>query len=209
MKKHTTFFLLLFLGTALTNNALAEGAGLNINLSNFDLRVEYNDNVPDEISGMQYIRTPDGLLFDLIALIQKNKDPLAKSNKQIRAEIDSYNRYILVSIQEPEYKEILHLENIKSLDKDSLLKGICEASGIALCDCKGKLDATYVYRSNIPLGKENADLIEFGVFPGNNKRIYTLTSQWKPVSSKSQQPVFRKIDIVRQSIDRYFDALSE
>ena len=167
MKKRMTFLLLLCLDMAFMNDALAEGAGLNINLSNFDLRVEYNDNVPDEISGMEYVRTPDGLLFDLVAIIQKNKDFLAKSNKHIRAEIDSYNRYILVSIQEPEYRKILHLENIKSLDKSSLLKGICEASGIALCDCKGKLDTTYVYRSDTPLGKENADLIEFGVFPGN------------------------------------------
>jgi hypothetical protein len=209
MKKCITLLLTLFLSTAFANNALAEGAGLNINLSNFDLRVEYNDNVTDEISGMEYIRNPDGLLFDLIVLIQTNKDFLFKSNKRIRAEIDSYNRYILISIQEPEYKEVLHLENIESLDKNSLLKGLCEASGIAACDCKEKFDATYIYRSNMPLNKASADLIEFGVFPGNNKRIYALTSNWKSASPKSKHPMFTKIDIVRQSIYGYFDALNE
>ncbi len=209
MKMRMTLFLTLLLSAVFTSSALAEGSGLNINLSNFDLRVEYNDNVPDEVSGMEYVRRPDGLLFDLIALIQTKKDFLAKSDKRIRAEIDSYNRYILVSIQSPEYKKILHLENIESLDKKLLLNGICEASGIDPCDCKGKLDTTYLYRSSIPLNKEHTDLVEFGVFPGNNKRIYALTSNWKSVSSKSQQPEFIKIDIGRQNIDRYFDALNE
>jgi len=191
------------------DSAIAEGAGLNINLSHFDLRVEYNDNVPDEITGMEYIRKPGGLLFDLIALVQANQESLTTSDKHIRVEIDSYNKYVLVSVQEPKYERVLHLENIKKIDKQLLLNGICKATGIGTCDCKGERERTYFYQSNIPLNSKNADLIEFGVFPGVNKRIYSLTERSEGMAANRQQPIFTKVNVERGSMARYFEALSD
>lgn len=185
----------------------AEGGGLNINLNNFNMRLEFNDNIKnDNITGMQYIREPSGLLFDLVSIIQNNSELVSKFNKDIFIEADNYNQMLTIYEQSPEDKVLLNLKNIKHLDSGILVENICKI--LLIKDCKpNKYNSTHFFISNLIISKNNSDLIDFGCFPCRNNRRFTLTDRFTPTEPNQQPPKFTKVTVDRQTIYHYFNKL--
>ena len=93
-----SFYLLLLF--SLPSLAFSEGSGLNVNLNQLDLRLEFNDNVmKDRITGMEYIREPSGLLFDLISLIQSNKNIVSNVDQDIYIDADNVNKSLSIYLR--------------------------------------------------------------------------------------------------------------
>ena len=201
-----SFYLLLFF--ALPSLAFSEGSGLNVNLNQLDLRLEFNDNVmKDRITGMEYIREPSGLLFDLISLIQSNKNIVSNVDQEIYIDADNVNKSLSIYLRKNPKGYIVDENKITHIDKKILINGICKALTISNCEIPTKDSQTYFYRSNLNLSKRRTDLIEFGCFPCTNDRIYTLTERFTSKQPNVQKPTFTKVTVNRQTIYHYFNKI--
>ena len=94
--KNYQYSLLLAITFLLPTACYAEGAGIRLNYGELDIYVYYNDNAHDKITGVDYIRKPSGLLFDLIKVIQGNKETLLNKKNSITVDIGNYNGYIMI-----------------------------------------------------------------------------------------------------------------
>jgi len=207
MSKIRILFFVILAGLLSATIAHAEGGGLRINYNKFNLYLEFNDNVPEEgdkVTGMEYIREPSGILYDLISLIQANKDIIAKSDQEIYINTDNLNRSIWLMQDKPVSMWVLKLYNLKHFDSEMLLNNICKTLKIKNCQPP---ETTYLYVSDIPLKSKNSDLIEFGCFPCSNKQNYTLTDRFTPTKPDAKKPNFSKVAITRKTINRYFQKL--
>jgi len=192
----------------LSSLTLAEGSGLNLNLGQFDIRVEFNDNVSeDEITGMEYVREPSGLLFDLISLIQSNQERVSNVNQQIYVDADNLNKSFSVYLYKPPEGYAVKKYNISHLDKNLLFQSVCKALKINDCKIPEKDAQTYFYISSLLLSKKRTDLIEFGCFPCNNDLIYSLTKRYTSSEPNVQKPRFTKLTVNRQTIYHYFNKI--
>jgi len=197
--------LLLFFFTSFP--AFSEGSGLNINFNKLDLRLEFNDNgMKDQIMGMEYIREPSGLLFDLISLIQSNRKHISNIDQEIYINADNINKSLSIYLKkQPE--GFIYNKKITHLDKKELLNGICKALKISSCKTPSKDSETYFYRSNLYLSNSTTDLIEFGCFPCTNDLIYSLSKRYTSNNPNAQQPTFTKETVNRQTIYHYFNKI--
>lgn len=193
---------LLFLGSA-----HGEGSGVRFGVKEFSLYVEYNDMVPDRIMGMEYLRNPDGLLFDLIAIVQDNKDKLEESNRAIYAHVDGYNKYLSIYQNKPEKKQVFVDNDLSRLEKHAFVKRLCAAMAVDEHNCRLDKDQTHFYVTDRELESEQADVIEFGQFPGTNNQNYSLTDRWSPGKAEISRPRFSKVTVNRDTIYDYFDML--
>lgn len=198
---------LLLVAILMFGAAHAEGSGVRLNLGRFTLYVEHNDMVPDKIMGMEYLRTPDGLLFDLIGLVQDNREKLRASHKEIYAHVDGYNKYLAIYQNKPEEKRIFVDDDLTRLKKHKFIKHLCAAMDIDKCACRVDKDEIHFYVSDRELESEHADVIEFGQFPGMNNKKYSLTDRWALGTAGSSGPEFEKVTVTRDSIYEYFDIL--
>jgi len=207
VKHSIILFILLF--TSFQSNVYAEGSGIRINYNKLKIYVEYNDNAYDTITGMNYVREPSKLLFDLLTLIQKNKKALSDSKLDIFVSVGNNNNYLLISQRKPSYKKHLLLENIKHLDKKILLTTLCKVLSIENCNTGDKKSKTWFYISDSNVSGKSADLIEFGCFPCNNIINYTLTPRFQSSDPNVPTPKFKKVTVDRQTIYHYFNKLIE
>jgi len=191
--------------------AHAEGGGLRLTYHKLHIHVEFNDNLrakDDKITGMEYIREPSGLLFDLIQIIQANRVALLKIDKDVYVSVgnESKNLWILQQT-EPSYIAF-ELSKIKHLDRKILLTALCKELGVKICQPETAKE-TWFYTSNINLPIRETDRVEFGCFPCDNAENYALTTRFQPGKRpQARKPIFKKITVNRQTIYHYFNKLA-
>ena len=205
MKNHIIVFFVI-ISFSLTIHA--EGAGLKVNYNNVKISIVYNDNVEDNITGVEYIRHPSGALFDVVYLLQKNSRIISKLNKDIQVNVDNFGGNLSVYQEVKPTSVLLRKNNFKNLDKKALLLAIC--SGLNIKDCSVKDNATVdLYLSDSFMSHSNSDLIDYGCFPCRNNKTITLTDRYTPTKSNVYPPKFRKVSVNRQTIYHYFNYLRE
>jgi len=209
-----TFSLLLW--CIATSLAHAEGGGLRLTYHKLLIYVEFNDNLrakDDKITGMEYIREPSGLLFDLIQIIQTNRTKLVNVDKDIYVSVGNNDKGLWIYQQiEPSYR-ILELNKTKHLDKKILLTALCKDLGVKNCQPETAKE-TWFYTSNFNLPFRGTDRVEFGCFPCDNANNYALTTRFEPsrgpntpLAHKLAKPEFEKVTVNRQTIYHYFNKL--
>jgi len=206
--KHIIISVLILM-TGLSQYVYAEGAGIRINYNKLKIHVEYNDNAFDKITGVEYIREPSGLLFDLIKIIQENSTIADQSNRNISVSIDNYGGSLWIYQETKPSYVALHEKNIKHLDKKLLLTTFCKILSIENCNTGDKKSQTWFYISDSNVSSDSADLIEFGCFPCNNIINYTLTPRFQSSDPNVPTPKFKKVTVDRQTIYHYFNNLIE
>lgn len=207
MKKIIITFLVSinFLSSSIVH---AEGAGLQVNYNNVKIRIIYNDNVNDKITGVEYIRQPSGALFDVIYLLQKNSQAIIKLKKDIQVNVDNYGGHLSVYQEMEPTSVLLRKNNFKHLDNKSLLSAVCK--GLNIKDCSIDNNSTIdLYLSDSYVTSSDTDLIDFGCFPCRNNKTITLTDRYTPAKTNPYPPKFKKVTVNRQTIYHYFNKLRE
>ncbi len=206
--KHCKHSLILTITFLLSAACHAEGAGIRLNYGELVIYAYYNDNAHDKITGVDYIRKPSGLLFDLIKIIQDNKETLLNNKNSINIDIGNHNGYIMVEQEKPVYKTLVDFKKIKHLDNKSVLNTICQNLLNKTCT-PHKDDKINLYLSTLILSAKSSDVIEFGCFPCSNDKNTGLTNRFKAQHKNEFPPEFKKVEVTRQTISRYFEKLSE
>lgn len=206
--KKIILILALYSNFIFAGSASAEGAGLKINLNSTKISIIYNDNVEDKIVGMDYIRDPSELLFELIYLLNKNKKNILKFKKNIKISIDNDKGDIWVYQKENPSKVLLDIRNSKKIDGEILIKSICKGLDINKCKIEKNVK-TSIYLTDIAVTAQQSDLIEFGCFPCKNNRTITLTERYENNSSRGRVPKFKKVVISKKTICKYFNKIRD
>lgn len=201
-KSYVIFFLLCLFPTV----GITGGSGIRMNFENFTIYAHYNDHADDKITGVDYIRNPDGLLFDLIKLIQDNQSIIKKSNKKISIDIGNHNKYLFITQNNPVRKEIVDIRNINHLDKKLIMNTLCKSLTNKECNYNQNSNI-YIYLSTLLLSSSSSDLIQFGCFPCKNDRSISLSDRFVRDQPNEQTPKFKKTLINRQTIYHYFNKL--
>lgn len=200
--------ILVFLSGFFVSAAVyAEVPGININYNEFNLRIEFNDNAEDRITGMEYVREPSGMLFDMVYLIQSNAKRAAKLESDLLVKLGNNAGSVLINRNKPEYRRIKYEKNLKKLDADMLYRVICREITGKECVRPAKNATTWFYVSDTLLMPVETDLIDFGCLPCENIKRYTLTKRFDPAKENSYPPRFKKVTVDRVSIYHYFNKL--
>jgi len=205
--KPGTLLIMILFCSCLAPAVYAEGGGFRINYNDFNLYLEFNDNISehnDAVTGMGYIREPAGIFFDILSLIQANREVIAKSRQHIVIYPDNENGSISIDVSQQGDQastQILDLQNQKHFDAAMILKHVCKAMKLEKCQ---PAEATWIYVSEKPLVGFQSDMIEFGCFPCNNAIIYTLTDHLVATDPGDKLPRLKKTIIDRKSINNYF-----
>ncbi len=196
---------LLFCLNLWSSLVFAEGGGLNISYNNINIRVEFNDNIDkDNVTGMEYIREPAGLLYDLIYLLQNNKQELNDIKQDVFVEADNLNKSLSIYLKYKPQGYVLDSSDVSHFDKEKLLKGICQSLKVSDCIADINNTGTYLFYNESGMTIDTADLVEFGCFPCENKKNYTLTYKKAETTGLNNSEPCKKLKITRKTIGKYF-----
>ena len=206
MKNLFVFLLLYF--TLWSSSVLAEGGGFNVNYRDINIRVEFNDNIKnDHVSGMTYIREPSGLFYDVIYLIQTNRQFLEHIKQDVFVDADNLNNSLSIYLKYEPKGYILDESNVMHFEKTKLISGICRSLQLLNCVIDGNNKGTYLFYNKVDMSSDDADLVEFGCFPCANKKNYTLTHIGSNLEDSKNSANCNKIEINRNTIGKYFQKL--
>lgn len=205
MKKLTFPLYIIMVSLLLPACSFAEGAGLRANVKGFELYIQYNDNGRDRISGMDYVRNPGGLLFDVISLLQANANQISKTGAEYVIEIGNINKYISINKNKPTEETIFYIEKIETLDQTLFKNELCKV--ITGKKCNKIPEQVTLYISDQKLYSDLSDLIEFGCFPCSNKRTIAISDRFISSDKVATPPKFDKTMVTRKTIGRYFKRL--